>query len=327
MRRRTWAWARLIGGLAILLAIGWRVGTGPFLDGFRAVGLWSVLGAVVITAATTICSAWRWQIVARGLGVGMQLRGAIAAYYRSQFLNTILPGGVLGDVHRGVDHGRSAGNLGRGLRAVAWERVAGQVVQLAAAVIVLAVFASPVRSALPIVLAVVVVLVILAVAAIRFAPQAGVSRWRRAWRAAASDIRDGLLAREAWPPITVSSVLVVVGHVAVFLIAARAAGVDAGVSVLLPLAMLALVAAALPTNIGGWGPREGVAAWAFASAGLGADHGVATATAFGVLVLIASLPGMIVLIAGSLRRRPVAAAPAVERARVQAVDAVGASHG
>ena len=37
-----------------------------------------------------------------GCGVGLPLPSATAAYYRSQFLNTALPGGVLGDVHRGV---------------------------------------------------------------------------------------------------------------------------------------------------------------------------------------------------------------------------------
>ena len=71
---------------------------------------------------------------------------------------------------------------------------------------------------------------------------------------------------------------------------------------LLPLMVLALLAMALPLNIGGWGPREGAAAWAFASAGFGAHQGVATATAFGVLMLIATLPGAIVACAGVVRR-------------------------
>ena len=55
-------------------------------------------------------------------------------------------------------------------------------------------------------------------------------------------------------------------------------------------------------NIGGWGPREGVAAWAFAAAGLGADQGVATAVVYGVMALVASLPGAAVLVADWLRR-------------------------
>ena len=60
-----------------------------------------------------------------------------------------------------------------------------------------------------------------------------------------------------------------------------------------------ILAAALP-NIGGWGPREGATAWAFAAAGLGASLGVATAVVYGVLVFVASLPGAAVLVAGGL---------------------------
>jgi hypothetical protein len=56
-------------------------------------------------------------------------------------------------------------------------------------------------------------------------------------------------------------------------------------------------------SIGGWGPREGVTAWVFSAAGLGADRGAATAVAYGVLVVAASLPGAIVLVMGWLRRR------------------------
>jgi hypothetical protein len=116
-------------------------------------------------------------------------------------------------------------------------------------------------------------------------------------------VRHGLLARRAWPAITAASLVAVVGHVSVFVIAAHAVDVHVSLRVLMPLALLVLVSAALPTNIGGWGPREGVAAWVFASASLGADHGVATATAFGMLLLIATLPGAIVVVAGIVRRR------------------------
>ena len=59
---------------------------------------------------------------------------------------------------------------------------------------------------------------------------------------------------------------------------------------MLPLALLVLLAAVLP-NIGGWGPREGVTAWAFAAAGLGASRGVATAVVYGVMVFAATPAG------------------------------------
>jgi len=87
-----------------------------------------------------------------------------------------------------------------------------------------------------------------------------------------------------------------------FLIAARAVGVTAPVARLLPLAFVSMMAMVLP-NIGGWGPREGVTAWAFSAAGLGAGLGAATAVAYGILVLAASLPGGFVLLLEWLSRR------------------------
>ena len=73
---------------------------------------------------------------------------------------------------------------------------------------------------------------------------------------------------------------------------------------MLPLAVLVLLAAGVPTNIAGWGPREGVAAWVFGVAGLGAAQGVATSVVYGVMVLVASLPGAVVLLVASLHRDP-----------------------
>jgi hypothetical protein len=119
--------------------------------------------------------------------------------------------------------------------------------------------------------------------------------------AAARDVRDGLLAGRAWPAIALASALVVAGHAGTFLIAARTAGTTASPSRMLTLALLVLLAAALP-NVAGWGPREGVTAWAFAAAGLGASRGVATAVVYGVMVFAASVPGAAVLVADQLRR-------------------------
>jgi glycosyltransferase 2 family protein len=117
-----------------------------------------------------------------------------------------------------------------------------------------------------------------------------------------SDLR-ALLASGAAPGVVLLSALAVAGHVTVFAVAARTAGVTVGPDRLLPLALLVLLAMAVPFNVAGWGPREGVAAWAFGAAGLGASAGVETAVVYGVLVLVASLPGAAVLVVESVRRR------------------------
>ena len=101
------AWVRAVGSVAVLGVVVWRLGTGPFLDGIRAVDGAALAAVAVLGMLTTVCCAWRWTIVARGLGVKLSLPAAVGAYYRSLFLNVTLPGGVVGDVHRGVSHGRA----------------------------------------------------------------------------------------------------------------------------------------------------------------------------------------------------------------------------
>ena len=137
---------------------------------------------------------------------------------------------------------------------------------------------------------------------LRALPQLGPSRRARVVRAARADIREGLLHRRAWPVVTATSVVVAVGHGAVFLVAGWTTGANASPARLWPLAMLALLAMVVPLHVGGWGPREGVAAWAFAAAGLGAAQGVATTTAYGVMGLVATLPGALVLAGDRIRR-------------------------
>jgi hypothetical protein len=285
-------WIRPAAAAGTLAVLFWSVGTSPFIDGLRSVDGGALAAASSLAVVTTMCCAWRWRTVAGGLGIDLPLGTAVAAYYRSLFLNVTLPGGVAGDVHRGISHGRHTGDVGRGLRAVAWERSAGQVVQLILTAGVLLVLPSPVGTVAPL-----VALAVLAAAACVAARMRPVG-----WRAVvARELHDGLLAGSAWPAVALASALVVAGHTATFLIAARTAGATAPVSLMLPLALLVLLGAALP-NVGGWGPREGLTAWAFAAAGLGASRGVATAVVYGVMVFVASLPGAAVLAAAWVRR-------------------------
>jgi hypothetical protein len=301
MNRTWWRWARPLVGAAILTLLLWRLGVGPFIDGVRTIDARSLSAAAGITALTTVFSAWRWSIVARGLGVSIPLQTAVAAYYRSQFLNTTLPGGVLGDIERGIRHGRDVGDTGRALRSVGWDRVAGQAVQVVLATALLLTLPSPIRAAMPLVASALVAATLGVVLLSWAMPHGGPSAWARARRAVSSDLRTGLLARDAWPAVVLASVLAAAGHTIIFMVAARTAGSGASLSQLLPLALIVLLAMSVPTNIAGWGPREGVAAWAFGAAGLGAAQGVSTAVVYGVMALVASMPGAVVLVASWLR--------------------------
>lgn len=287
-----------VAGVVILAALLWRMGTGVFLDGLRRIDGPTLLVAVGIGLLTTVFSAWRWALVARGLGIRLPLVPAVADYYRALFLNAALPGGVLGDVHRAVRHGQSTGDLGRGVRAVVLERAAGQAVLTVVGGAVLLTMPSPVladaRHVAPLAgLAALGALAVVVALRMNRAP----SRRGRALRAGLAEAREGLLSRRNWPGVALSSAVVLSGHLAMFVVAARVAGSGASVAVLLPLAVLALLAMGLPLNIGGFGPREGVTAWAFGAAGLGASSGLAVAVVYGVLSFVAALPGALVLVA------------------------------
>jgi uncharacterized membrane protein YbhN (UPF0104 family) len=218
-----------------------------------------------------------------------------------------------------------------------WERSAGQLVLLALTVGAVVLVPSPLTSwwprAVPAVLlgavtvAVVVLVVLVVLVALvtvvgsrgRARPGADArwgARWGERWsdrweralparvlRVAAADARAGLRGRHTGSGVVALSTLVVAGHVATFVLAARSAGVTAPVASLVPVALVVLVAMGLPLNLAGWGPREGVAAWAFGAMGLGAAAGVGTAVVYGVMAFASALPGA-ALLALSHRRSP-----------------------
>ncbi|MGH3383565.1 MAG: lysylphosphatidylglycerol synthase transmembrane domain-containing protein [Nocardioidaceae bacterium] len=294
---------RVAAGVTVVGAVMWQTGVAPFVTGLRSLDASTlVLGAALAVPATVAC-AWRWHLVARRLGVGVGLGPAVASYYRSQFLNTALPGGILGDVHRGLHHGREVGDTGRGLRAVAWERLAGQVVLAVLALLVLLLLPSPVHRSVPVVLGAVVVGFVAAALLARHVPQTRpTSPLRRMLRAVRDDVQCGLMVRRIWPGVVLASTTAVALHLSTYVVAARAVGATTSLVTLVPVALLVLVAAGLPLNVAGWGPREGMAAWSFGAAGLGVEQGVATAVAYGAIVLVANLPGAVVLGVAAWRR-------------------------
>jgi hypothetical protein len=300
---------RRCGGSLLRAAVGvsvlwlvWRlVGTAPFREGLRSVTLQGVMAAVTLTALTTVWSAWRWRLVARVLGADIGQAAAVGAYYRSLFLNSVLFGGGLGDVHRAVMHGRRAGDVVRGLRAVAWERLCGQVIQAAVTVVVLLALPSPVRPTLPYLLAGLAGIAGCAALAVGGAARSGRSRLTGAARAISDDLRHGLLAPYLWPQMMLASVLVIAGHTATFVVAARVAGSTAPLKELVALLLVVQCALVIPLSVGGWGLREGAAAWAFGVAGLGPATGVRVATVYAVLMLAAVTPGAGLLLTDSVR--------------------------
>lgn len=300
-RGRTGAWLRACAGAAVLLAVVWWFPAETFTSAFAALRPSVLLWALGLGAVTTVASAARWVVVARAVGLRLSWPRAVADYYLAVLLNAVLPAGVLGDVHRAVSHGRDTGELGRGVRAVVLERVAGQVVLAAAAVLVLvtlpAALLGPGLGAVAVPAGAVAAVLIAGAVGLRLG-RTRRPRWWRALRSSALEARAGLLGHA--PAVVLLSVVGLAGHVGLFLVASSATGAVAPLTQLVPLAVVALLAMSVPVNVGGWGPREAATAAAFAAAGLGAQAGVTVSVVYGLLALVAAAPGMVVLGARAL---------------------------
>lgn len=297
------AWLRLttrvVVGVGVLIAVFEAVGAAPFLRGLLSLDAPTIVAAALLAAIATAAAAWRWRLVAVRLGAELRWTTAVGMYYRSQFLNTVLPGGVVGDIHRALAHAREVENIGGAARAVVIERTAGQVVQLALTVPIAAFIGAQLGAHLLAPLAIglgALGAVVLVVAAARGRVRDLLLREGRQLRSSVGSAGTGV-------PVVIASVIVVACHVATFTLATAAVGIRVPPTRMLTLALVILLGASIPLNIGGWGPREGIAGWAFALAGFDASAGVAASTLFGVLTLISVSPGAILALVLARRTR------------------------
>jgi len=259
-----------------------------------------LLPALLAATVPTLLSAWRWRFTAARLGLRLPARTALGDYYLAGFVNQVLPGGVVGDAWRAQRHASSSGRTGPAWRAVILERASGQLVVVLLAVLALllhepwreAIFSGLVDQAgsgrrglawgLPLALAV------LAYATRR--------RWQPLLAVLGTDIRRALLARRAWPVQLFSSTLIVLCYLLTFALAGRGLGLELSVPHLMLLALPVLLAMLIPLSVAGWGFREGAAAGVWLFSALPPEQGVAASITYGLIVLLASLPGAWVLV-------------------------------
>ena len=252
--------------------------------------------ALALSVVQVAASAWRWRFTAGRLGIELPFSIAVREYYLAMFLNQVIPGGVVGDVSRAWRHARAQSLLrsasGPAVRAVILERASGQVVMAMVAMLSVV--------SLPLGLGVTWWWGVLAIGAV----VSGFLFWvrdlndtslmGRFWR----DARLALFAGLAFPLQFASSVLVVATYLITYVIAARAIGVETPLLVLAPLVAPVLLTMLIPVTVAGWGLREGAAAVLWGGGGLAAVDGVAISVAYGLIVLLSTLPGGLVLALG-----------------------------
>ncbi|WP_070990148.1 lysylphosphatidylglycerol synthase transmembrane domain-containing protein [Halofilum ochraceum] len=292
MTRRTTTALRITVSLGLLTLLLTQVNAGAVAARLAALDVRWLLPIFALTVLQVIASAWRWRFTAARLGLPLPLGTAIREYYLATFANQVLPGGVLGDVGRAGRHAMASGEPGPAARAVVLERASGQVAAAVITVAALAVGAPALPSDATTVALIAggVIATLAAMAFLRVRRQpAGMLAvfWRDTVRA--------LLSRDAWLPQLAGSLAIAASYVGVYALAGIALDTP-DLTTWLPLVPLVLLAMVIPISVAGWGVREGVAAATWTAAGLNPADGTALAIAYGALVLVASLPGLVFLL-------------------------------
>lgn len=264
----------------LVLALLWHLADGPAaLRLLAAPDAGWMAAAVALVLAQTVLSGLRWRLVARGYGLHLTPGRAVREYLLSQILNQTLPGGIPGDAARALRN-RDGPGLAAAVQAVLAERAAGQAALLAVMLPALALSVAAGNldwpAAAPAVLAATTLALAAAALALRRTAPVG-----RALAALACNGRA----------IAALSAAIVAVNLLAFAAAARAIGTALPGEAIAALVPLILTAMLIPLSVGGWGWREGAAAALFPLAGLPAAQGLAAASAFGLAILAAALPG------------------------------------
>ena len=265
-----------------------------------------VLAALAVSGVQVAVLAWRWSFTARRLGVDLAWPVAWREYYLSIFLNQVLPGGVLGDVARAWRQVRSQVRVqapgGPAVRAVVFERLSAQAVMTTVAgvsLLFLPVTVAP--GSRPVMIGAGLLVGGLVVTMVVWMRRQS-SGWSL-FGPVLAEVGAAHLTPGAFAAQLASAVVVVATYLATYLLAARAVGVETPLPVLLPLVAPVLMSMLVPVTVAGWGLREGAAAVLWGAVGLTAADGVVVSVAYGLLVLVGSVPGALFLTVGLRRER------------------------
>ncbi|MGE5547899.1 MAG: lysylphosphatidylglycerol synthase transmembrane domain-containing protein [Solirubrobacterales bacterium] len=298
------------GGLSFGL-IAWVLSGIDFADAWaraQALDPLMLAASVALMVVQTALGALRWGMVVRALSARLDPLKTLGVYYIGVFFSIVLPGAVGGDAVRMWFARRSGLELHAAINSVMLERastVYGLVllVCLTQPILLTRVPDLPGVWVFPVLMAV-ATLGILVLATLDRLPVA-LHRWKVVrWLVHLATDTRRLFFHPGWSLGTLAVALV--GHVnlslAVYVLAVGL-GIDLHVLDCLVLVPPVILVITLPISIAGWGVRESAMVTAFAFVGVSGTSSVVLSVLFGLVTMVAALPGGLVFLA---MRHPIA---------------------
>lgn len=308
--RRWAAWAKGAVSVGLLWLIFVYYDIGAALEQLAAIDMFYLALAMGGGFCAFAVTAWRWWFILRAQGYEIPLRTATELTWIGLFFNQTLPSNVGGDVVRVWRLTRSGVPMASVISSVLVDRVAAL---FALALIVLAGLPAVREVADDAVLAVLsgsVGLVLIGLAVLfrldllagwlrRVAPGGLVASLEKL----SADSRALLLPPRVGGPIVGISLFNHFVTVVLILMLARGLGIEAGLGDFMVLVPPIILVTMLPMSFAGWGVREGASVALLANIGVAPPAALALSVAYGLVLLVSSLPGGVIwLITGGPRK-------------------------
>ena len=258
-----------------------------------------LLLALLMQFGSTALAAYRWQLIMRNLGFGQTFSFYWKSYFKAMFFNQGLPTSIGGDALRVLDVAGNGFRKRDALAGIVIDRMTGL-----GAVLLLALVAHLVNPGLLPDQVYRPILWLLAAGLLGFSSLCflGLLPWlgRYPQLAVLKSLSDRLLqavSRRRFLLLASSLVVPLLAMLSFFAVG-RSLGLQYDLVTYFAIVPPALVLTVVPISIAGWGVREGAMVGLFSLVGADKTVVLMMSLVYGVLLILVSLPGLIVLLRG-----------------------------
>lgn len=287
--------AKLAVSILFFILAMHQVRVGDLAVQFSRARIWPLLAALALLALQFPIGGWRWHMVLRVGGAEVSPWLLQNLVWMGQFVNQVMPTFLVGDALRGWYLTRANVSARQALYSLVLDRAVGFVGLLLLILLLSPLMISQLGGGIG--------WSIIGTAATGLAVGAlglmgcklllqtnRLSRWPRI-EAVAKDACESTTKVLRLPLIVLLAILTnVIASVAGYFVA-LSLGIGLNILQALTLIPVALIAVLIPISVAGWGVREGVIVFLLGLVGIPESHGLSLSVAYGIITVIAALPG------------------------------------
>ena len=288
-------WVKVAITLALMAFLSTKLDLAGLDDKLQSASVSLIVLAIIIVSAEVPIVALRWRLIARRTGSEMSLKLALQLTWAGLFFGQVLPASIGGDVVRGVLAARN----GLTWQTVVSSLVVDRLIALLAAVVLIAAslpFLQADADAALRLTAMISMIAVLALPVGLFVDRLPLPDSLRRHPLVSQGLhlmarmRQALFSRAGFMAMALSLLVHAMTIVAVVALANSLGFSDVWVACAI-VTPIALVAAAVPISVNGWGVREGVMVAGFALFGIAQPDAFLVSVFLGLAVVVSALPG------------------------------------